>query len=116
MGGWFRVSPDGPPNLTLVLCTAGEIASGMAHLHSRGIVHGDLSSGAFVPSKHRWVLACQELSTAVGYSSAKTMECGSCRALMALVPIPLCNTARVTTVLVIQSKICIAEIPSLNYR
>ncbi|BDA44193.1 probable serine/threonine-protein kinase STY13 at C-terminar half [Coccomyxa sp. Obi] len=45
VGGWFRVLPDGPPNLTLVLCTAGEIASGMAHLHSRGIVHGDLSSG-----------------------------------------------------------------------
>ncbi len=45
LGGWFRLTPDGPPNMATVLATAGEIASGMAHLHSRGIVHGDLSSG-----------------------------------------------------------------------
>lgn len=43
-GGWFR-SPDGTANLPVVVSTAAEIASGMSFLHSRGIVHGDLSSG-----------------------------------------------------------------------
>lgn len=47
LAGWFRTGPDKPVNAAMVLATAGEIASGMAFLHSRGIVHGDLSSGVF---------------------------------------------------------------------
>ena len=35
---------DGPLNLSAVLATACEIAGGMALLHSRGVVHGDLSA------------------------------------------------------------------------
>jgi len=31
-------------NLAAVLATAAEIASGMAHLHRHGVVHGDLSA------------------------------------------------------------------------
>jgi hypothetical protein len=34
------------PNMDMVLTTAEEIASGMAFLHSQGIVHGDLTGGA----------------------------------------------------------------------
>ena len=44
--GWFRVAPDGPPNFSTVLASATELAAGMAYLHSKGMVHGDLSSGA----------------------------------------------------------------------
>ncbi len=33
------------PNVRMLLTTAAEIASGMAFLHSRGIIHGDLSGG-----------------------------------------------------------------------
>ncbi|KAI8472786.1 MAG: hypothetical protein J3K34DRAFT_519492 [Monoraphidium minutum] len=45
--GWLRDSPSfttGRPNILAVLTTAREIASGMAYLHSRDIVHGDLSA------------------------------------------------------------------------
>jgi len=35
---------SGPLNLAAVLATASEIASGMALLHSQGVVHGDLSA------------------------------------------------------------------------
>ena len=45
IGGWFRAEPGGTANVMTVLATAMEIASGMAFLHSRDIVHGDLSSG-----------------------------------------------------------------------
>lgn len=46
LAGWFKTALDGPASLPVVVGTATEIASGMAFLHSRGIVHGDLSSGA----------------------------------------------------------------------
>jgi tRNA A-37 threonylcarbamoyl transferase component Bud32 len=45
--GWLRESRScvsGPVNLLAVLATAAEIASGMALLHSNGIIHGDLSA------------------------------------------------------------------------
>ena len=31
-------------NMEAVMATAGQIASGMAFLHSRGVIHGDLSA------------------------------------------------------------------------
>ena len=34
----------GRPRLHSLLCTAVEVAQGMAYIHSRRIVHGDLSS------------------------------------------------------------------------
>ena len=45
--GWFRTNRsaiNGLPDLTPILATAREIASGMAHLHSLNILHGDLTS------------------------------------------------------------------------
>ena len=36
---------EGPPNMEVILATAEEIASGMAFLHSQGIIHGDLTGG-----------------------------------------------------------------------
>lgn len=42
---WFMSAPKGPTNLPIVLATAKEMASGLAFLHSQGLVHGDLSSG-----------------------------------------------------------------------
>ncbi|GFR52979.1 hypothetical protein Agub_g15668 [Astrephomene gubernaculifera] len=33
----------GMPNLALVLCVLADVARGMAHIHSRNIVHGDLN-------------------------------------------------------------------------
>ena len=50
--GWFRVAPDGPPNFSTILASAAELAAGMAYLHSQGMVHGDLSSGAARPCMH----------------------------------------------------------------
>ena len=35
---------DGQPRLHAILCTAVEVAEGMAYIHSRRVVHGDLSS------------------------------------------------------------------------
>jgi tRNA A-37 threonylcarbamoyl transferase component Bud32 len=51
-GGWFRVgaSKSGGPNLPVIAATISEIALGMDFLHSKGIVHGDLSSGALLLS------------------------------------------------------------------
>ena len=43
---WFRSCPKGPANMSTVLSVASQIAAGMSYLHDRGIVHGDLSSGA----------------------------------------------------------------------
>ena len=45
--GWFRTNRSaiyGLPDLICILATAREIASGMAHLHSLDILHGDLTS------------------------------------------------------------------------
>jgi len=39
-------SLKGKCDLAMVLATAAEIAAGMAFLHARGIIHGDLSAGA----------------------------------------------------------------------
>ena len=46
--GWFRERPtiDGPPCLPIILATAQEVASAMAYLHDRGIIHGDLTGGS----------------------------------------------------------------------
>ena len=49
MAGQFRRSVEGggegPPNMDMILATAEEVASGMAFLHSQGIIHGDLTGG-----------------------------------------------------------------------
>ena len=45
--GWFRTNRSalhGLPDLTPILATVREVASGMAHLHSMNILHGDLTS------------------------------------------------------------------------
>jgi len=45
--GWFRTNRSavhGLPDLMPILATAREVASGMAHLHSMNILHGDLTS------------------------------------------------------------------------
>lgn len=45
--GWFRTNRSaihGLPDLLPILATAREVASGMAHLHSINILHGDLTS------------------------------------------------------------------------
>ena len=47
--GAFLMPPSrGPerPNIAALLTTAAEIAAGMAFLHARGIIHGDLSGCA----------------------------------------------------------------------
>ena len=43
--GWLRKKPHAAagPNHTKVLCTALDIAEGMKYLHSKLIVHGDLT-------------------------------------------------------------------------
>ena len=44
--GWFRVEhkPDSPPCLDTLLTTASEVVRGLAFLHSKDILHSDLSS------------------------------------------------------------------------
>ncbi|MEW5300051.1 MAG: hypothetical protein WDW36_003011 [Sanguina aurantia] len=45
--GWLRTERStlsGAPNLPAILTTAHEIASAMCFLHSRGVIHGDLSA------------------------------------------------------------------------
>ena len=37
---------NSPPNLPLVLLLAAQIAEGMAFLHARDVLHGDLCGGA----------------------------------------------------------------------
>jgi tRNA A-37 threonylcarbamoyl transferase component Bud32 len=47
--GWFRKAPisrEQPPDFDKIIDTALEISSGMAFLHARGVVHGDLT-GAY---------------------------------------------------------------------
>ena len=44
--GWFRETCSivmGVPNVRLILETIRDIAAGMAHMHDRGIVHGDMT-------------------------------------------------------------------------
>lgn len=51
MVGQFRRQAEGGgeglPNMDTILVTAEEIASGMAFLHSQGVIHGDLTGGAY---------------------------------------------------------------------
>ena len=47
--GWFRTQRSqlaGGLRMAAVLATAAEVAAGMAFLHARGVVHGDLTGGA----------------------------------------------------------------------
>ena len=47
--GWFRTQRSqlqGGVRMAAVLATAREVAAGMAFLHGRGVVHGDLTGGA----------------------------------------------------------------------
>ena len=51
--GWFRKRPDdrtSAPDLAALLATAQEIAHGMAFLHSRSVIHGDLTACEEAPS------------------------------------------------------------------
>ena len=42
-----ELEPNGPrlPNMDAIYATGAEIAAGMAFLHARGVVHGDLTGG-----------------------------------------------------------------------
>ncbi|KAG2425562.1 hypothetical protein HXX76_013606 [Chlamydomonas incerta] len=42
---YMGLAPDSLGGALLGLCLALDVAAGMAHVHARGIVHGDLSSG-----------------------------------------------------------------------
>ncbi|KAG2424689.1 hypothetical protein HXX76_014265 [Chlamydomonas incerta] len=44
-GLYMGMAPDSRGGALLGLCLALDVAAGMAHVHARGIVHGDLSSG-----------------------------------------------------------------------
>ncbi|GLI67931.1 hypothetical protein VaNZ11_012259 [Volvox africanus] len=79
--------PSGMPNLALTLCALADIARGMAHIHSRSIIHGDLnptnillrsvsgSSGGIMPMWNR--VALTGGSTAGGAGSGSTTPGGS---------------------------------------
>ena len=41
----LQMSTSAVPDVTVILTTATEIASGMAFLHEHGIIHGDLTGG-----------------------------------------------------------------------
>lgn len=47
--GWFRTQRsqlEGGVNMAAVLAAAAQVAAGMAFLHARAVVHGDLTGGA----------------------------------------------------------------------
>ncbi|GIL90997.1 hypothetical protein Vretimale_17053 [Volvox reticuliferus] len=79
--------PAGMPNLALTLCTLADIARGMAHIHSRSIIHGDLnptnillrsvsgSNGGIMPMWNR--VALTGGSAAGGGGSGSTTPGGS---------------------------------------
>lgn len=54
--GWFRTQRsqlEGGVNMAAVLATAAQVAAGMAFLHARAVVHGDLTGGApLLTSRH----------------------------------------------------------------
>lgn len=56
--GLFRRSTDGLANWATVLTTSAEIAAGMAFLHARGLVHGDLSGSARLS---QWLLVASQV-------------------------------------------------------
>ncbi|KAG2494464.1 hypothetical protein HYH03_007516 [Edaphochlamys debaryana] len=41
--GYFRGTRPGLPNMAFVLAIAGDLAAGLAHVHSKGVVHGDIT-------------------------------------------------------------------------
>ena len=46
--GWFREKCSivtGVPDMRSILETIRDIAAGMAHMHERGVVHGDMTGG-----------------------------------------------------------------------
>ena len=46
--GWFREKCSivtGVPDMRSILETIWDIAAGMAHMHRRGVVHGDMTGG-----------------------------------------------------------------------
>lgn len=56
--GWLRAgtcTPSSPPDLPKQLRLALDIASALEHLHSRGVVHADLSASNVLLCK--WVAA-----------------------------------------------------------
>ncbi|GBF95008.1 hypothetical protein Rsub_07509 [Raphidocelis subcapitata] len=71
--GWLRTSrdpTDGATDLRLVATTALEIAGAMAHLHSHGVMHGDLCGGN--------VMLASRPSLGPGFA-AKVGDYGLCR-------------------------------------
>ena len=57
--GWFRETCSivtGVPNVRSILETIRDIAAGMAHMHDRGVVHGDMTGA--LPGQCCCVLQC----------------------------------------------------------
>ena len=52
--GWFRKEREltrpgsGIPDIAQILATALDIAQGVAFLHARDVVHGDLTGGTYI--------------------------------------------------------------------
>lgn len=74
--GFLLEGPAGPVSTLKLLATAAEIAAGMLHLHSQGIVHGDLSG-------FNVLLSSADPSAAVGQRGfvAKVADFGLSRTL-----------------------------------
>ncbi|KAL4459137.1 hypothetical protein ABPG75_014002 [Micractinium tetrahymenae] len=91
--GWLRTrrTQDAPPHILAVLLTAQEIASALAYLHSRNILHGDLSPGNVLlcapgprPRRHprdprtfQAKVADFGLSRVLEVGEVKTVTCGT---------------------------------------